>query len=145
MKFNKLMNILKERCNAERMPDGTYVISNGDNHVRIHEEELHSKFDINKLLEDLDLPTEDFGHVGRDDLFPNTSEISMGKIGRRHPKGSFMDPSPFSSPFRQSPEDEDSNPLVIIDPITPSRNKKDSFEPDPDNYNPDRNSRFNPY
>ncbi|AFN83507.1 hypothetical protein EROM_080890 [Encephalitozoon romaleae SJ-2008] len=144
MKFNNLMDILKEKYNVKRMSDGTCVISNGNNHVKIHEEELNSSFDINKLLEKLDLPTEGFEHVGRDDLFPNTNGVNMGKIGKRHPKGSFMDPSAFSSPSRQSPESEDSNPLVIIDPITPSRNKKDSFEPDPDNYNPDRNSRF-PY
>ncbi|KAG5860516.1 hypothetical protein KMI_01g01530 [Encephalitozoon hellem] len=144
MKFNKLLDILKERFDVQKMPDGTYVVSGGDRRIRIREEELPGQFDVNKLLQELGTPTEHFGHIGRDDLFPDTREVDIERIGRRHPKGSFMDPSAFSPPSRQPPEDESSNQLIRIDPITPG-NKRDSFEPDPDHYNPGGNGRFPPH
>ncbi|CAD26398.1 hypothetical protein [Encephalitozoon cuniculi GB-M1] len=145
MEPDALLDMLRERYRVERAPDGTYLVSNGGKTVRIYESKAFSQPDVDGLLDRLGPPEGDFGHVGRDDLFPDMRGISVAKTRRRHPRGSLVDPSIFRSPPKHSEEDEDSNPLINIDPITPSRNRKDSFEPDPDHYKPDRSSRFPPH
>ncbi|ADM12021.1 uncharacterized protein Eint_080870 [Encephalitozoon intestinalis ATCC 50506] len=145
MKPNKFLDTLKAKYNVERIPDGTYVVSNGDRRVKIHESELCDQLCINRIFDLLGSPLAGFRNVGRDDLFPDTEEISVLRTVRKHPRGSLADPSIFRLPSGRPSEDEDTDPLINIDPITPSRNRKDSFEPDPDHYKPDKNSRFPPY
>lgn len=145
MDFNKLLDTMRQRYRVEETSDDTYVISNGTRSAVLRRSDTHGPPDLDSLLHALGPPIRDFGHVGRDDLLPDTRGLDISDTRRRRPKGSLADPSIFQSPSKHASEDDDSNPLVNIDPITPSRNKKDSFEPDPDHYKPDRSPRFPPH
>ena len=145
MEFSKLLDAMRERYCVDEAPDGTYTVSNGTRSVVLSSTEPHSPSDLARLARALGSPVGRFAHVGRDDLLPDTRGLDVSDTRRRHPEGSLMDPSIFESPRRWPAEEDDSNPLINIDPITPSRNKKDSFEPDPDHYKPDRSPRFPPH
>ncbi|KAH9411029.1 hypothetical protein HK407_09g14450 [Ordospora pajunii] len=146
MNFEKLLSTLRRKYTVKKLSTDTYSVSNNSRTIQITDSD-HAIYDeacIEHLLDRPESLPANFANIGRDDLAPST-EYRQTFTGDRHIKGSMMDSSTFMRYGGQSTVQEDNsstNPLIKIDPITPSKNKKDSFEPDRDDYVPDRSNRF---
>ncbi|KAM0671266.1 hypothetical protein CWI42_090900 [Ordospora colligata] len=146
MNFEQLLNTLRRKYIVKRQSANTYSVSDNIKTINITESDygIYDESYIQSLFNTSESVPVDFANIGRDDLTPNMDDARTFTADR-HIKGSMMDSSTFMRYGSQNTaEDDDSgtNPLIKIDPITPSKNKKDSFEPDRDDYVPDRSNRF---
>lgn len=137
-RFDKLVDKLRERYDVKKISEDTYSVSNGERSIEIHKSDVYDPAEIDRFFDGTHRAIGDFGHVGEDDLFPDFGTRNVFHRKRATPRGPLVGPG--SSIFRPVEEDrhdsseEESNPLVRIDPITPSRRRRKGFEPDPDHF-----------
>lgn len=144
MKFSKFLETMKDKYNVRKLSKGRYSISNGERDIEVHESNTYDPTEIDQFLSGMGPAIRYFGHVGQDDLFPDFRRRDILR-SKRKIKGSYVDPSSdiFHSVGGSSSSDDSTNPLINVDPITPSRKNKRGFDPDPDHYKkPDGGSKF---
>lgn len=144
MEFKKLLEDLNKKYKLEKIDEDRYKILHGNDSIEISPlmdvtaDEIDKIFGISE-----DYVLGDFGNIGSDDLNPSFGIGNKLKIKRREPKGMFAGPnSELFNTKKQgkksdNEDDEDSNPMVKKDPITPAKNWKKGFEPDPDHFKKD--------